>query len=45
MKLGELEIGTKNGEVVVNHPDLEPDVHGVGHIIFSPAREILKENA
>jgi hypothetical protein len=31
-----LEVGAKNGEVVVNHPDLEPDTNGVGHIIFSP---------
>jgi hypothetical protein len=23
-------------EVVVNHPDLQPDANGVGHIVFSP---------
>lgn len=32
-----LEVGTNGaGEVVVNHPDLQPDKNGVGHIIFSP---------
>lgn len=31
-----LEVGTNGaGEVVINHPDLEPDENGVGHIIFS----------
>lgn len=31
-----LEVGTNGrGEVVINHPDLEPDADGVGHIIFS----------
>ena len=35
---GFLEVGCNdNGEVVVNHPDLEPDENGVGHIVFSPA--------
>jgi hypothetical protein len=34
---GTLEVGTNSaGEVVVNHPDLKPDEHGVGHIVFSP---------
>lgn len=33
---GYLEVGTSgDGEVVVNHPDLEPDESGVGHIVFS----------
>ena len=33
---GFLEVGTNgSGEVVVNHPDLEPDENGVGHIVFS----------
>lgn len=33
---GFLEVGTNGkGEVVVNHPDLEPDEKGVGHIVFS----------
>ena len=33
---GTLEVGTNgHGEVVVNHPDLEPDENGVGHIVFS----------
>jgi len=32
-----LEVGTNGaGEVVVNHPDLQSDENGVGHIIFSP---------
>ena len=31
-----LEVGTNGkGEVVINHPDLEPDENGVGHIVFS----------
>lgn len=34
---GVLEVGTNGkGEVVVNHPDLQPDENGVGHIVFSP---------
>lgn len=34
---GVLEVGTNgNGEVVINHPDLQPDENGVGHIVFSP---------
>lgn len=34
---GHLEVGTnEQGEVVVNHPDLQPDENGVGHIVFSP---------
>ena len=33
---GVLEVGTSgDGEVVINHPDLESDEHGVGHIVFS----------
>ena len=35
---GILEVGTLNGEVIINHPDLEPDADGVGHIVFSPAQ-------
>jgi hypothetical protein len=35
---GYLEVGWKDGEVVVNHPDLKPDENGVGHIVFSPAQ-------
>ena len=32
-----LEVGTNGaGEVVINHPDLQPDENGVGHIVFSP---------
>lgn len=34
---GTLEVGTFEGEVIVNHPDLDPDKNGVGHIVFSPA--------
>lgn len=34
---GALEVGiNESGEVVVNHPDLQPDENGVGHIVFSP---------
>jgi hypothetical protein len=33
---GALEVGTNgSGEVVINHPDLEPDENGIGHIVFS----------
>jgi hypothetical protein len=46
---GFLEVGTNGkGEVVINHPDLELDENGVGHIVFSPrqarslARLLLK---
>lgn len=35
---GVLEVGSLEGEVVVNHPDLKPDENGVGHIVFSPAQ-------
>lgn len=40
---------TLDGEVVINHPDLNPDKNGVGHIVFSPeqaehlARLLLKK--
>lgn len=38
---GVLEVGlNEDGEVVVNHPDLKPDVDGVGHIVFSPAQAL-----
>lgn len=34
---GYLEVGRdENGDIVVNHPDLQPDANGVGHIVFSP---------
>jgi hypothetical protein len=34
---GVLEVGHNDThEVVINHPDLEPDENGVGHIVFSP---------
>lgn len=33
---GCLFVGHYQGEVVVNHPDLDPDENGVGHITFSP---------
>jgi hypothetical protein len=36
---GFLEVGVnESGEVVINHPDLQPDENGVGHIVFSPAQ-------
>ena len=31
-----LWVGTEGGEVVINHPNIDPDENGVGHIIFSP---------
>jgi hypothetical protein len=38
---GALEVGTSgDGEVIVNHPDLQPDANGVGHIIFSPTQAV-----
>jgi hypothetical protein len=38
---GILEVGTNGaGEVVINHPDLEPDENGVGHIVFSVAQAL-----
>lgn len=47
-----LEVGTNDrGEVVINHPDLQPDKDGVGHIVFSPdqarylARLLMKQAA
>ncbi len=42
---GYLEVGCNdNGEVVINHPDIESDKDGVGHIVFSPnqARALAK---
>jgi hypothetical protein len=37
---GYLEIGISEDrrDVVVNHPDIDPDKRGVGHIVFSPAQ-------
>lgn len=36
---GVLLVGTTGGgEVVINHPDLQPDAQGMGHIVFSPAQ-------
>lgn len=36
---GFLEVGINDrNEVVINHPDLKPDEHGVGHIVFSVAQ-------
>lgn len=34
---GYLEVGISpdGAEVVVNHPDLQPDQNGVGHIVFT----------
>ncbi len=34
---GCLEVGLDpdTGEIVINHPDLQPDKNGVGHIVFS----------
>jgi hypothetical protein len=34
-----LEVGhTREGEVVINHPNIDPDETGTGHIVFSPAQ-------
>jgi hypothetical protein len=35
---GFLSVGVSEDgrEVVVNHPDLQPDANGVGHLVFSP---------
>ena len=34
---GYLKVGyTDAGEVVINHPDLQADENGIGHIVFSP---------
>lgn len=36
---GVLEVGTTDqNEIVINHPDLQPDENGVGHIVFSAAQ-------
>jgi hypothetical protein len=33
---GYLEVGRNDdNEIVINHPGLKPDAHGVGHIVFS----------
>jgi len=40
-----LQVGTNGrGEIVVNHPDIQPDKNGAGYIIFSPlqARRFAK---
>lgn len=49
---GFLEVGHTDDthEVVINHPDLNPDENGVGHIVFSPKQarnlaELLLKNA
>jgi hypothetical protein len=33
---GYVEVGDDGLDVIVNHPDLQPDDKGVGHIVFSP---------
>lgn len=39
LRKGFIEVGTNGaGEVVINHPDLDVDAAGVGHIVFSPAQ-------
>ena len=39
---GNLIVGiTEDGKsVVINHPDLQPDAEGVGHIVFSPDQAV-----
>lgn len=42
---GFLEVGiTEKREVIINHPKLEVDENGLGHIVFSPnqARGLAK---
>lgn len=46
---GHLLVGTNGeGEVIINHPDIQVDADGAGHIVFSPrqarglARLLLK---
>lgn len=33
---GSLEVGRNGLDIIINHPNLEPDANGVGHIVFSP---------
>jgi hypothetical protein len=34
---GVLEVGTDGkGNVVINHPDIQPDENGAGYIVFTP---------
>lgn len=48
---GLLEVGLSvdGTEIIINHPDLQPDANGCGHIVFSPdqaralARILLKK--
>ncbi|HVN82273.1 MAG TPA: hypothetical protein VMW38_25030 [Terriglobia bacterium] len=39
---GILEVGVdpKTHEVVINHPDLQPDANGCGHIVFSVSQAL-----
>jgi ribosomal protein S27AE len=39
---GELLVGiTEDGQnIVINHPDLQPDAEGCGHIVFSPMEAV-----
>jgi hypothetical protein len=42
---GYLEVGTNgHGSIIVNHPNLETDENGIGHLVFSPnqARNLAK---
>lgn len=42
---GHLEVGTSgDGEVIVNHPKMQADAAGEGHVVFSPkqARELAR---
>lgn len=45
-----LEVGNDGRDVIINHPDLQPDANGVGHIVFTPAQarnlaRLLNQNA
>ncbi len=34
---GHLEVGCNaSGEVIINHPNIQPEANGAGHIVFSP---------
>lgn len=42
---GHLEVGhNERFEVVINHPALETDAQGVGHIVFSPRQARVLAN-
>lgn len=44
-RAGYLEVGVSEDEteVIINHPDLQADADGCGHIVFSPQQAISFE--